>query len=488
MKRLFAALVLSVMSAWTFVPALALAQTSSGLSGSAVMPPTCQIVADGYSQGVGDTVNLSWTSTDASGGTITTIGSVGTRGTQGVIPQPPATTYVGTFTGPGGSVTCSVTVPVNSVGGYGSGGSYGGGTGGFGSASVTPPPSTPTGGLVTCNSWANCDICHLSSTLQNVINLLIGLSIPIAAGMFAFAGWLYFSSREDTAQIQRAHRIFSSVLIGFCIALMAWLFVQTMLKVLAPGYVNWDRFDCTGQRLVQENLKQVLTDTLGTPQQAPLTAVPNAYYGCQVGTLGPDGNCYNNGQVVGQQTLIQNTSSGAYTCADNYSGNLRVVNGQCVDEFDNVVGPATQVQYGTSGKQCAASNTSCSIDVLQNMGFEPQEANAMSCIAVTESSGNPYTPNSVTGACGLFQITRGNWNNPKYHQGSCSTSSSCNDPYCNAQAAQLMFNEQGYQPWTGICDNPTGCGVVGYGQPWNANARGCVQRYDSQAYNDQVAV
>jgi hypothetical protein len=90
---------------------------------------------------------------------------------------------------------------------------------------------------------------------------------------------------------------------------------------------------------------------------------------------------------------------------------------------------------------------------------------------VTESGGNPSIGYSKTGACGLFQITTrpGNWSNPAYHSGTCSTSSPCGNAYCNRQTAIIMFRKQGYQPWTG--KNPNGT-------YWNPNAVACVAKYD----------
>jgi hypothetical protein len=345
--------------------------------------------------------------------------------------------------------------------------------------------SASSGNLVPCAGAADCNLCTFGQLIQNVINYVIGLSIPLAALLFAWAGWLYFSNHEDTSRIAQAHRIFTTVFIGFVIAVSAWLIVQTILKALAPGYQSWTTFNCTQQRPLSGNIGDLLNNVLGKP--SALAPANNLAYGCQSGTLRGDG-CYNGDQLIGPATL-QSNSSVALTCADNFTGDLRVVNGKCVDENDHVVSDAIPVSasYGVKSSQCAPENPACSVDVLLSYGYEQAEADAMSCIAVTESSGNPYTKPSVTGACGLFQITRGNWSNPKYHEGPCSAATSCNDPFCNAQAAQLMFNEQGYQPWTGICDNPSGCGVVQYQQAWNPNARTCVQKYDPAAYTEQVA-
>jgi len=125
---------------------------------------------------------------------------------------------------------------------------------------------------------------------------------------------------------------------------------------------------------------------------------------------------------------------------------------------------------GKSGALCSDANTACNPASLQSAGFSPAQANAMSCIAMTESSGNPNTPSSSTGACGTFQITQGNWNTAKLHQPPCSSSTSCNDPSCNMQTAFLLSQQRvakgqsAYSDWT--CAN---C---------NSKAQSCVNQYD----------
>jgi len=137
-----------------------------------------------------------------------------------------------------------------------------------GVAWVAVPLVAVAAGLVpvdcATNPAAKCNLCTFSELVQNIINFVIGLSIPLAAILFSYAGWLYFSNREDTSKVQQAHRIFSSVLIGFAIAVGAWLIVQTILKTLAPNYVSWNSFDCRG---LNRPIDKKITDLL--PNLAP---------------------------------------------------------------------------------------------------------------------------------------------------------------------------------------------------------------------------
>src|SRR3990167_9993464 len=113
----FRALLFGVPILFTLVPVAALATTTP-----ITQKPYCTLSASQSAVELGKTVNLSWQSQYATQGFITSIGTVGTAGTQGVIPTGRGTTYVGTFTGPGGTGNCSITISViqpSGVGGVG---------------------------------------------------------------------------------------------------------------------------------------------------------------------------------------------------------------------------------------------------------------------------------------------------------------------------------------------------------------------------------
>ena len=153
-------------------------------------PPGCTLSSSAGVVQKGGTVNLRWQSANAVSGTITSIGSVGPSGIQGVIPTQ-TTEYVGMFSGSGGTARCSVTVIVTLPGGGTSPPS-----GEVGNSAFPEAPSVQTGqpdirseteGLVPCTGL-NCQACHLASLVQNIIKFLIMLAIPIAALLFAVAG------------------------------------------------------------------------------------------------------------------------------------------------------------------------------------------------------------------------------------------------------------------------------------------------------------
>lgn len=281
--------------------------SAQGVSATTTPPlqrPLCTISAYPNSVRLGGTANLTWSSQYATGGTITSLGNVALYGSQGVIPTGEGTTYVGTFTGPGGTGTCSVRVSIilNDGGGGDidtsgddeidtSGTINNAGTvdkagtvnkpgtlgappvqnaapimpGGSGGA----PGSSATNRLVPCDG-IDCQACKLALLGQNIINFLVGISIPLAAVMFAYAGFIYFSS-SVIDKIQKAHKIFTSVLIGFAIVIGGYLIVETILHtILNESYwKSWNQIQCVSQErktnaTIEELLKNLSVTNSGS--------------------------------------------------------------------------------------------------------------------------------------------------------------------------------------------------------------------------------
>jgi hypothetical protein len=229
-----------------------------------------------------------------------------------------------------------------------------------------------------------------------------------------YAGILFMTTAANPEGHSQARKMLLNAVLGFVIVLAAWLVVDFVMKAFYnpddSGFGPWN---------------QILT---GGGDYC-ITAKPSVPLFT--------------GGIAGSFTVPGGAPSGGY---------------------------ATNV--GKAGALCADGNPACSVAALKALGLSDAQAKTMSCIAVTESSGNPRTPDSNTGACGTFQITTrpGNWSIAKYHQPPCSAATSCNNAACNLQTAVLMFKEQSYQPWTGI--NPK------TGQHWNPNAVACMNKYD----------
>ena len=487
----FRALLFGVAILFTLVPAAALATTTP-----VAKKPYCTLSASRSAVELGKTVNLSWQSQYATQGFITSIGAVGTNGMQGVIPTGSGTTYVGTFTGPGGTGNCSITISIIQP--------SGGGVGDVGTvpepdrlppsqsadAPTTLPPAneitldkTPSKGLIPC-SGLDCQTCHLASLAQRIINFLIGLSIPLAAAMFAYAGVIYFTSGV-VDKIEKAHKIFKSVGIGFMIVLGAWLGIQTILKtILAPSYyASWNTIQCigTGGRLGTDPNKPISINSLlsvlpGLNTNA-LTPTDQSSFNSNFngGGSGPSGKC---------------TGEGFYYMSDGGESNcFNPDTGEFMD-------PAyTYSNIGTGG---------CSQDALSSAWGS--NAGAMSCIVPGESSCDPnalsstdFTSDGNSFSAGFYQVNisagkdkygnvvSGDPHNLNFEACSqaagWSGSLNCGSAFigtnykatvqdkqrydacivaaqnkaCNEQAAQAIFQKQGFCAWGAAKNCNLGC-------------------------------
>lgn len=494
--------------------------------------PTCFINVKPSSINVGGSATVTWTSTNATVGAITNIGNVGPSGSINLLPSNLGpTTYYGAFTGPGGTANCQATVGLNTA---------------IGSPSATtqtidpttglpvttssplPPANSGTaggtgsGGLVPCGSLGfvagspshdtstGCEACDLATLIQNIINFAIGISIPIAAALFAWAGVLFFTAADNTSKLTQAKQIFKNAFIGFLIAICAWIIINTLLTVLfsssstiTPG--SWFTIQCAPEqtRPTSTTINQILgqlpstnnLSTNGTPTAAtPGSSVaPNCPSGFSLQTYS-DGS-YNCVDASGENIATPTCTAG-YTINSNYQCIANSPTGtgaQCpygstyypgsnsdgtiATCYNDTTGDVSLPIGGASGgargvAQCTSDNDICSVSALTSDGLTTAQANAMSCIAITENSGQAAGC-SGTGPCGAFQISQTNWQ--QYAPSQCSASNfggsitaAQNNGTCNQLTMVAMVQAQGYQPWTGNNN----------GVYWNPAARTCVANYD----------
>ncbi len=78
----------------------------------------------------------------------------------------------------------------------------------------------------------DCGYNDFLQLIKNVINRLIFLSFPIAAGVFAWAGFKMMTAAGSESKRTEAKNMIVKVFIGFVIILAAWLIVNTILSAL----------------------------------------------------------------------------------------------------------------------------------------------------------------------------------------------------------------------------------------------------------------
>lgn len=90
-------------------------------------------------------------------------------------------------------------------------------------------------GLVPCDTGASCDFNAFMDLINGLMDfVLFKLAVPIAAIMFAYAGFKMVTSGGSSEARGVAKNVFSSTVIGFVLAATAWIVVKSILSIL--GY------------------------------------------------------------------------------------------------------------------------------------------------------------------------------------------------------------------------------------------------------------
>lgn len=87
-----------------------------------------------------------------------------------------------------------------------------------------------------------CGFPQLMLLIANVIHfLLVDMATPIAAIVFAYAGWLYMTSGISESK-SHAKSMMIKVVIGYVLALASWLIVKTIMVALGYDETNFQSF------------------------------------------------------------------------------------------------------------------------------------------------------------------------------------------------------------------------------------------------------
>ena len=262
------------------------------------------------------------------------------------------------------------------------------------------------GGFVPC-SGPDCQACHVVALAQNILEWLIVVGVFVIGLIFAIGGLKITMSAGNTEAVSSAKSSMTNAIIGLIIMLAAWLIIDTVFKL----FIN-----------TSASSGSVSLGVWNEIQCAPIPGRTSAPI----------------------PTGATTTQSGT--------------------------APTGAIGSIGSGLQCSPLNPFCNPGALQAAGFNAAQANAMSCIAMTESSGvanigphNERNPGSNSSACGLFQITRTTWKTAA--SGSCSNfEASCRNAKCNTEVAKTLVTRNGYRDWT--CPR---C---------NNKAQACINKYD----------
>ncbi len=99
-------------------------------------------------------------------------------------------------------------------------------------AVIVIPIFVNAAGLIPdCGQYNNCGYNELLQLVNNIINWIIIISVPVAAGVFAWAGIVYMTTGIADKK-SYAKGMMWKVFVGFVFILAAWIIVGTIAKAL----------------------------------------------------------------------------------------------------------------------------------------------------------------------------------------------------------------------------------------------------------------
>jgi hypothetical protein len=107
---------------------------------------------------------------------------------------------------------------------------------------ATPPPPE---GLIPCDGtvYYPCGFDQFIHLINNIIHFaLFDLALPIAAVMFAYAGFKLVTSGGNTEARNTAKNVFTNTAIGLVLAFACWVIVKALFVVLGYNGGGWIGF------------------------------------------------------------------------------------------------------------------------------------------------------------------------------------------------------------------------------------------------------
>ena len=113
----------------------------------------------------------------------------------------------------------------------------------------------PCGGLIydsdgnIAGEEPSCELCHIFQLINNIINWVLFVLIPIIAPIFIVIGGIYLLiARGDPGMFSQGKNVLTATVIGLIIVYTAYVLLSTMLSFLGvadwTGLGTWWQIDC----------------------------------------------------------------------------------------------------------------------------------------------------------------------------------------------------------------------------------------------------
>jgi hypothetical protein len=89
------------------------------------------------------------------------------------------------------------------------------------------------------NTKFGCDsLSDLMQLFVNISEIILGLTGIVLLGVFVYAGFLYVTSRGESEQVTKAHRMWQGTLVGLAIIFCAYAVISYTVSVIATRNMN----------------------------------------------------------------------------------------------------------------------------------------------------------------------------------------------------------------------------------------------------------
>jgi hypothetical protein len=101
--------------------------------------------------------------------------------------------------------------------------------------------------LVPCGPGIGkeCTWCDFGQLIKNIIDFLMYIVIPLAAIMIVVGGIMIMTAGGSTERVSNGKKIVTAAIVGLLIALLSWLIIDTIIKLLTGGRIGpWNKLTC----------------------------------------------------------------------------------------------------------------------------------------------------------------------------------------------------------------------------------------------------
>lgn len=105
--------------------------------------------------------------------------------------------------------------------------------------------------LVPCGTSTThpCTACDFGQLAINIVNFLLNIILPLAAVMIVIGGITIATAGDNPGKVSKGKEIITAAVVGILIALLSWIIIDTIIKVVAVGWSNlnigpWNKINC----------------------------------------------------------------------------------------------------------------------------------------------------------------------------------------------------------------------------------------------------